>query len=184
MTAPETKLMLKPCPFCGGDDLALDENNYKTKWIVCDGCGATIHDSPHGDCDDLWNTRATEPARSPPGSAGASLREAIANMRQRLSGDTVQVGVLLRELDNLEAALAQSSIEGRREEIAREAAIEECMKVIDDLRSSEAGLFDAKHSGQRGCDRADALYDACQKLRALAHPRPVLPVSENEGESQ
>jgi Lar family restriction alleviation protein len=48
---------LLPCPFCGGDDLALDENSYKTKWVICDGCGATIDDSPHGDCVDLWNRR-------------------------------------------------------------------------------------------------------------------------------
>jgi hypothetical protein len=39
------------------------------------------------------------------------------------------------------------------------------MKVIDDLRSSGAGMFDAMHSGQRGQDRADALYDAYHELR-------------------
>lgn len=50
---------------------------------------------------------------------------------------------------------------------ARDAVIEQCRNKIGDLRISEAGLFDAKHSGQRGQDRSDALYDACQLLRSL-----------------
>lgn len=53
-----------------------------------------------------------------------------------------------------------------RDEI-RNAVIEECAAVIGNMRQSEAGLFDAKHSGQRGCDRSDALYDAYQAVKAL-----------------
>lgn len=38
---------------------------------------------------------------------------------------------------------------------------ERCMKVIDDLRTNEAGNFkDPKCQGQRGQDRSNALYDA------------------------
>jgi hypothetical protein len=55
---------------------------------------------------------------------------------------------------------------------ARYAVIEECKQVIANMRQSEAGMFDAKHSGQRGCDRADALYDAYQALIALSLTRP------------
>jgi len=40
------------------------------------------------------------------------------------------------------------------------------MEIVAEMRQSEAGLFDAKHSGQRGCDRADALYDAYVAIRA------------------
>lgn len=50
----------------------------------------------------------------------------------------------------------------------RAATIEECVTVIGNMRQSGAGLFDAKHSGQRGQDRSDALYDAYQALRALS----------------
>lgn len=50
---------LLPCPFCGGVELEIDENAYKCKWVICNGCGATIDDSPHGDSVDLWNRRAT-----------------------------------------------------------------------------------------------------------------------------
>lgn len=47
-------------------------------------------------------------------------------------------------------------------------AIKQCAEVIGNMRQSEAGLFDAKHSGQRGADRSDALYDAYQAVMALA----------------
>lgn len=40
-----------------------------------------------------------------------------------------------------------------------------CMKLIDDLRISEAGDFKSpKCQGQRGQDRSDALYDAYRLL--------------------
>ena len=52
----------------------------------------------------------------------------------------------------------------------RNAVIEECAAVIAAMRQSEAGMFDAKHSGQRGCDRLDALYDAYHALKALTVP--------------
>jgi hypothetical protein len=45
--------------------------------------------------------------------------------------------------------------------------ITRAMEVVANMRQSEAGLFDAKHSGQRGCDRSDALYDAYVAIRAL-----------------
>lgn len=48
--------------------------------------------------------------------------------------------------------------------------IEACANVVGNIRQSEAGIFDPKHSGQRGCDRSDAIYDAYQAIRALAHP--------------
>lgn len=43
---------------------------------------------------------------------------------------------------------------------------ERCLKVIEDLRISEAGNFkDPKCQGQRGADRLDALYDAYQAVK-------------------
>ena len=53
--------------------------------------------------------------------------------------------------------------------ILARAAVEECATVIDEMRQREAAIFDEKHSGQRGCDRSDALYDAYQALKALAN---------------
>lgn len=47
----------------------------------------------------------------------------------------------------------------------RKVTIEACMEQISNQRISEAGLFDPKHSGQRGADRADALFDAYQLLK-------------------
>lgn len=50
----------------------------------------------------------------------------------------------------------------------RVRAIKECAEIIGNMRQSEAGLiWDAKHSGQRGKDRSDALYDAYHALMAL-----------------
>ena len=40
------------------------------------------------------------------------------------------------------------------------------MEIVGNMRQSEAGLIDAKHSGQRGCDRSDALHDAYQAIKA------------------
>lgn len=51
---------------------------------------------------------------------------------------------------------------------ARIETIKECAAVIGNMRQSEAGLIDAKHSGQRGCDRSDALHDAYQAVMSLA----------------
>lgn len=46
------------------------------------------------------------------------------------------------------------------------AGLQKAMEIVGNMRQSEAGLFDAKHSGQRGCDRSDALYDAYCAIRA------------------
>lgn len=43
--------------------------------------------------------------------------------------------------------------------------IAECAKKIGDMRQSEVGLLDPMHSGQRGQDRSNALWDAYQCLR-------------------
>jgi len=53
---------------------------------------------------------------------------------------------------------------------ARKDEREKCLEVIGNMRQSEAGMFDAKHSGQRGCDRSDTLYDAYVAIKGLAQP--------------
>lgn len=59
------------------------------------------------------------------------------------------------------AKLAKDAYEdGRRDERER------CMRLIDALRTVEAGNFkDPKCQGQRGQDRSDALYDAYCALK-------------------
>ena len=52
--------------------------------------------------------------------------------------------------------------------LIRAEIIEECANVIGEMRQREATMFDEKHSGQRGCDRLDALYDAYRAVKALA----------------
>jgi hypothetical protein len=64
------------------------------------------------------------------------------------------------------------TVTGRTMQLIRNEIINECAAVIGNMRQSETGLFDAKHSGQRGCDRSDALYDAYQAVRALAITSP------------
>lgn len=44
------------------------------------------------------------------------------------------------------------------------------MGIVASMRQSEAGLFDEKHSGRRGCDRSDALYDAYIAIQKAAAP--------------
>jgi len=48
--------------------------------------------------------------------------------------------------------------------------MQKAMEIVGEMRQSEAGLFDAKHSGKRGEDRSNALYDAYQAIRTLLPP--------------
>lgn len=63
-------------------------------------------------------------------------------------------------------------------------AIEAAAKAIDDRRAYEAGLWDKEHSGQRGEDRSNALYDALKVVRALARPAGDVEVGVGEREKQ
>lgn len=56
----------------------------------------------------------------------------------------------------------------RIRDAARIDGLTAAAETIGNLRQSEAGLFDAKHSGQRGADRLDALYDVYRAVRGLA----------------
>ena len=50
---------LKPCPFCGGENLLTEPSNDES-YVHCQDCKA---DGPAGDyveCEKLWNNRARE----------------------------------------------------------------------------------------------------------------------------
>jgi len=55
--------------------------------------------------------------------------------------------------------------------VERDAMIQECADVVGNMRQSEAGLFDAEHSGQRGEDRSNALFAAYSGIVALKAKR-------------
>jgi hypothetical protein len=79
------------------------------------------------------------------------------------------IASLLNQIAKLEtAALAQAPTEPHETTYLRgwNEGIEHALEVVGNMRQSEAGLFDAKHSGQRGCDRSDALYDAYVAVKA------------------
>jgi len=58
----KTKEELKPCPFCGGNDLSLMAGNVTGKYhkILCYDCNAVIASSTR-QAWQAWNTRAYEP---------------------------------------------------------------------------------------------------------------------------
>lgn len=62
------------------------------------------------------------------------------------------------------------------------AGMNAAMEIVGNIRQSEAGLFDAAHSGQRGEDRSTALYDAYHSIRkaVAAGPKAVATTSEPE----
>jgi len=60
--------------------------------------------------------------------------------------------------DEIERLRAQNASE-------RRSGMIDAMDLIGNMRQSEAGLFDIKHSGQRGEDRSTALRDAIQVIR-------------------
>lgn len=50
---------LKPCPFCGSEFIRLDRYS-RTRWLVCDGCGAESgHKGSEDDAIAAWNRRAS-----------------------------------------------------------------------------------------------------------------------------
>lgn len=50
--------VLKPCPFCGGDDIEFDHNNYLTWYIICE-CGVEINGCRSREhAFERWNTRS------------------------------------------------------------------------------------------------------------------------------
>lgn len=52
--------------------------------------------------------------------------------------------------------------------------MKQAMEIVGNMRQSEAGIFDARHSGQRGEDRSNALYDAyCAIRRAALEAKPA-----------
>ena len=135
--------------------------------------------------------RATEPAHTPPATG---LREALAEYARDLrrnssGGDDYPWETMRGVADYLDVLMqrhpAQSSMEGRREEIAREAL----EFYADPTRYNGPNI---RLEGEPDRYQPDNLYYRLDVTRdgggiarnALTHPRPVLPVSENEGESQ
>lgn len=50
--------MLKPCPFCGSDNIYLELGIYA--WVRCGGCGAYgPYVTERDDAVRLWNARST-----------------------------------------------------------------------------------------------------------------------------
>ena len=104
------------------------------------------------------------------GGKGGAVRALADRLREKV-GETYALSLAesqtkdeaMREVVRL-AALRQSS--------ERDAVVEECMAVVGNMRQSEAGMFDEKHSGQRGEDRSNALYDVYCALRALKGAKP------------
>lgn len=67
-----------------------------------------------------------------------------------------------------EVAVAFHSELGRKLGIPSPAeVVKQCATAVDDLRCSEAGLFDPPHSGQRGEDRSNGIYDAYKTVAAV-----------------
>lgn len=60
-----------------------------------------------------------------------------------------------------------------RSQPANADGLAQAMEIVGSMRQSEAGLFDEKHSGQRGCDRADALFDAYVAIKKAHDSAPA-----------
>lgn len=44
---------LKPCPFCGGEDLELQNTHTASYWIECLSCGCELHGEAFSPDDDF-----------------------------------------------------------------------------------------------------------------------------------
>lgn len=126
-----------------------DDNNRGFSGAVNTSDGFTVKSDPRGGLNYfLHGERWPAPGKS---DELVRLIESLAKEIERLRGD----GQTSREPH--EATYLRGWNEG----------IEHAMEIVGNMRQSGAGLFDAKHSGQRGCDRSDALYDAYVAIKAL-----------------
>ena len=58
-----SEIKLKPCPFCGGTDLAYYVDDFVRTYVKCKICGVKVqgaYNSERGEkeADELWNRRA------------------------------------------------------------------------------------------------------------------------------
>ena len=63
-----SKIVLKPCPFCGGEARMM-KMGYP-HWVYCLNCGARVHGRKCGEGGEkasveAWNRRASEPNWNP-----------------------------------------------------------------------------------------------------------------------
>lgn len=57
---PVDKIELKPCPFCGGNNLSIENDDYTGEFLVlCAKCGPACLDKYKADSIALWNQRAS-----------------------------------------------------------------------------------------------------------------------------
>ncbi|MCK4983705.1 MAG: Lar family restriction alleviation protein [Victivallaceae bacterium] len=55
------KEKLKPCPFCGSENLTINHDYYPS-WISCEGCGSLgPEDEDTQEAEKKWNTRIINP---------------------------------------------------------------------------------------------------------------------------
>jgi Lar family restriction alleviation protein len=65
-SSPDTGQALKPCPFCGGENLSKERNGSGWPIVMCDDCGAKGPqiELDREDANKRWNARIG-PAQSP-----------------------------------------------------------------------------------------------------------------------
>ena len=115
MSGAET-VELKPCPFCGGQQIAIAP---QAEWwtVICKACGSSC-----GTCDAeaeaiaAWNTRTQADALSVMRKAEGALRniDALARKVQDNAGPNGNMahvqGFAAAALDNLRAAIARAGV--------------------------------------------------------------------------
>lgn len=84
MSTPTPEILLRQCPFCGGDDVFVERDDFESSYVTCDTCDAQGGIKRQEDDDEevpgkqaairAWNTRA-----NPLSPAEAErIREALA----------------------------------------------------------------------------------------------------------
>lgn len=146
---------LLPCPFCGSA-----AEHGAQGMVQCRSCGASAFGPK-------WNRRATVAATP----ATHEVLDAVRNLRKQISGDTIQVGVLKRELDAFEAAIGAAAtptiLTANREQILQtfDAAYREKMPF---------------HSGHDRQVAIEAGIDAILSLCSDSRPEQQTPNGERQ----
>lgn len=151
---PTKAVALKPCPFCGGTNIAgpdvkLEDSYGNTvAWIECEGCGAQFEfcvgnvEAGIRLCSQAWNRRfASEPAEF----------DALENFAQWCLGASPEAeGMVQHIIDNARAALAHDAEIKQRLGLTKNPVRTDCYgSELAPIAESDGAIYSGSNGGAK-----------------------------------
>lgn len=162
---------LKPCPFCGGEDIKKmkhksEPKSYTGGLILCMDCGCEYNAFGGQDAITAWNTRAndTNVVTAPPVSESEALKpdeyqNEIINILQKYG---------VKDIYNAETEIVSLSERYHSQALQRESVDLESLKKEERIYDSRLGVSKGLGSGMTGgcgytIDKYNQGYNQCLK---------------------